>query len=174
MTLPEPAWLARARDFIGLTEIKGALHEPKILQLWADAKMSYVHDDETAWCAAFAAAMLERTLIISPRKANARSFCGWGIDVMELGPGAMPLGAIVVYERPPNPDHGHVGFAVGIDAEGFIHTLGGNQSDRVCIARMRGDRLIAARWPQEENNRALLRRIPFVSSSSRPISTNEA
>lgn len=170
----EPVWLARARDFIGLSEIKGSLHSPEILRLWADAHMPQVHDDETAWCAAFVAAMLERSLITSPRKPNARSFCDWGIDVLELGREQVPLGAVVVFERPPNPAHGHVGFACGIDADGFIHVLGGNQSDKVCVARMRGDRLIASRWPTEaRTDLRLLRRVPFVSTI-RPISTNEA
>jgi uncharacterized protein (TIGR02594 family) len=171
----EPAWLERARDFVGLTEIAGAMHEPKILQLWRDAKMPYVHDDETAWCAAFACAMLERSMISSPRMPNARSFTAWGLDVLESGAGMVPLGSIVVFSRPPNPAQGHVGFAVGFDPHAnCVMTLGGNQGNRVSIAAVRADRLIAARWPTEDRTDLLLiRRVPAMSNSQ-PVSTNEA
>jgi uncharacterized protein (TIGR02594 family) len=166
-------WLARARDFVGLREIAGPLHDTKILQFARDAHVGWIRDDETAWCATFVCAMLERSLITSPRSASARSFENWGIDIMDHGHG-IPLGAIVVYDRPPNPAHGHVGFAVGIDADGNIHTLGGNQANSVSIAPFKPARHIATRWPSEyKQDLKLLRRIPFISTR-KPVSTNEA
>jgi len=172
--ISEPQWLARARDFVGLREIAGPMHEPKILQLWRDAHMDYVHDDETAWCAAFVGAMLERSLLNSSRKPNARSYQHWGIDVKELSLGEIPLGAIIVFDRPPNPEHGHVGFAVGLTPHGDVVTLGGNQSDSVSIAPKPANRLIAARWPAEERtNLGLLRPLPIISTTA-PVSVKES
>jgi uncharacterized protein (TIGR02594 family) len=170
----DPVWLARARDFVGLREIKGPQHNAEIVSWWRDSKLSGIQDDETPYCAAFVNAMLERSLITSTRKANARSYCSWGVDVNDRGHGNIPLGAIVVYARPPNPDHGHVGFAVGITREGHILTLGANQSDSVSIAPFKAARLIAARWPLEEKTeRRLLRVLPFIQTGT-PVSTNEA
>ena len=170
-------WLERARDLVGLREIAGPMHEPKVLQLWRDAKMPYVHDDETAWCAAFVSAMLERSMITSPRQPNARSFTTWGIDVLANGVAEIPVGAILVWSRPPNPAQGHVNFATARTADGAIECLGGNQSNSVCIARFRetgGRELLAARWPAEERDSLrLLNPLPIVDSE-KPVSTNEA
>lgn len=171
--IPEPQWLSRARDFIGLHEIPGAMNEPKIVQLWRDAHMEYIHDDETAWCSAFVCAMLERSMINSTRKANARSFEHWGIDCNDLGTSEIPLGAILVFNRPPNPEQGHVGFAVGITPEGNLMVLGGNQSDKVSIATFKKGRLISARWPTEESaNLGLLKSLPVLKSG--PVSVRES
>lgn len=46
----EPSWLAEARKWIGLIEIKGARHAPEILQMWRDIKRGGIRDDETPWC----------------------------------------------------------------------------------------------------------------------------
>ncbi len=50
----------------------GEGHNPKIVQWFADVGHSWVKDDETAWCAAFLGAMLEKAGIPSTRKLNAR------------------------------------------------------------------------------------------------------
>lgn len=167
--MTDPMWLDMARDQVGLREIAGPMHEPKVLQLWRDAKMPPVHDDETAWCAAFVGAMLERSMITGTRKPNARSYSGWGIDVMGLGVEDIPPGAVCVFSRPPSEWQGHVAFAVGITPTGSLVCLGGNQSNSVSIAPFRIERLIAARWPTEErDNIAMLRRLPTVRSDGKP------
>lgn len=170
----EPMWLVRARDQIGQREIKGPVHNGEILSWWRDSHLAWIRDDETAYCAAFVNAMLERSDVVSPRRANARSYMEFGVDVLDLAP-LLPLGCIVVYSRPPDPAHGHVGFAVGTTAEGHIMTLGANQSDTVSIAPFKSDRLIAARWPRGEANAdtKLYRRIPFMSAST-PVSARES
>jgi uncharacterized protein (TIGR02594 family) len=175
--LSEPMWLERARDLIGIREIAGALHEAKILHLWRDAKMPYVHDDEQAWCSAFVCAMLERSMITSTRKPNARSFSDWGINVLDNGVANIPVGAILVWSRPPNAWQGHVNIATARTADGAIECVGGNQSNSVCVAKFRetgGRELIAARWPAEErDNLRILNALPLVQSV-KPLSTNEA
>lgn len=171
-------WLSRARDLVGLREIAGAMHEPKVLQLWRDAKMPYVHDDEVAWCSAFVCAMLERSMVTSPRKPNARSFTDWGIDVLANGIEQIPVGAILVWSRPPSDWQGHVNFALSRDEDGAIRCVGGNQSNSVSIAKFKavpgGRQLLAARWPAEErDNLRLFSYLPLVSTPQ-PLSTNEA
>ena len=43
---------------------------------------------------------------------------------------------------------GHVGFYVSEDKEAY-NILGGNQSDKVSVARVGKDRFLEARWPKE-------------------------
>lgn len=169
----EVPWLAIARDQIGVREIKGSQHEPKILSMWKDARLHFT-DDETAWCCALVGSSLERCYVNSTRRANARSYEHWGIDVKANGIEQIPLGAILVFERPPNPLEGHVGFAVGRTEDGKIMTLGGNQRDSVNISPKLYESLVAARWPSEfADDLRLLHHIPLMKSNG-AISTNEA
>jgi uncharacterized protein (TIGR02594 family) len=106
-----------------------------------DAGHPQVRDDETAWCAAFLGAVLEREGIRSTRSLRARSYVDWG----EALDGAR-LGAIAVLSRGGNPALGHVGFVVG-ETQDRIVLLGGNQSDAVTVAAFDRGRLLALRWP---------------------------
>lgn len=176
--ISEPLWLQRARDLIGLREISGAMHEPKVLQLWRDARMPYVHDDETAWCAAFCGAMLERSMITSTRLPNARSYENWGLNALtDTGRRDLlriPIGAVCVFDRPPNAWQGHVAFAVGRTGTDQIICLGGNQSNSVSIAMFNASRLVAARWPIEERDSLrMLAPLPLMDGQHL-ISINEA
>lgn len=176
--LTEPMWLDRARDMVGIREIAGALHEPKIMQLWRDARIAYdAKGDEDAWCSAFVGAMLERSMITTPRKPNARSYADWGIDVLDQGIEKIPVGAVLVWSRPPKAWQGHVCFALARAHDRAIQCLGGNQSDSVSIARFKeanGRELIAARWPIEERDSLrLLRDLPLLDSTG-ALSANEA
>lgn len=169
----EVPWLEIARDLIGVKEIAGKQHEPKILAMWKDARLPFA-TDEDAWCAAFVGACLERCYVNSTLKPNARSYEHWGDDVKTGGALQIPLGAIVVYERPPDEWKGHVGFAVGRTESGDIMTLGGNQADSVNIKPFSYRRLIAARWPSEfHGDLRLLHLIPLMQSTG-ALSTNEA
>lgn len=141
--MSEPRWLTLARNFIGLHEIKGGQHAPEILQMWKDIKRSGIKDDETAWCAAFAGAMLERCQIISSRFESAKSYLNWGTRL------TVPvIGCIVVFTRDGG---GHVGFVTGVDTAGNLLVLGGNQGDQVCIRAFPTTRVSAYRWPTGEN-----------------------
>ena len=62
MTLhDQPPWLAAAWRELGQTEIAGKGDNARIVGYFRDAGHSTIVDDETAWCAAFAGAMLERS-----------------------------------------------------------------------------------------------------------------
>lgn len=137
----EQPWVDEARKFIGLAEVKGAQHNPEILQMWRDIKRGGIKDDETPWCAAFVGAMLERVGIRSSRFESAKSYLDWGQHL------ALPVpGCIVVFTRQGG---GHVGFAVGRDAAGNLLILGGNQSDAVNIRAFPVSRVSGYRWPAD-------------------------
>lgn len=136
----EPLWLIEARKHIGLEEIKGPSHAAEILQFWKDIKRGGIKDDETAWCAAFVGAMLERVGIRSTRFESAKSYLDWG----ELLANPVP-GCIVVFTRQGG---GHVGFAIGRDKYGDLLVLGGNQGDGVNVRAFQVSRVSGYRWPK--------------------------
>jgi uncharacterized protein (TIGR02594 family) len=139
---------ALALEAVGMQEINGPMHNPDIVQMFADVGHSWVKDDETAWCAAFVGAMLERAGLPSTRKLNARSYLDWGqpVDLKDAQPGD-----VVIFSRgDPNGWQGHVGFFVR-HAGTHIVVRGGNQSDSVSEARYPVSRLLGVRrYPAPE------------------------
>src|SRR5262249_37348156 len=107
----------------------------------SDVGQPQVKDDETAWCAAFLGACLERAGIRSTRSLAARSYLAWGESVGEFRPGV-----IAVLSRTADPALGHVGFLVGQTADAVI-LLGGNQGDCVSVQAFPRSRLLGLRWP---------------------------
>lgn len=170
----EVPWLVKARDLIGLKEIKGPENEPKILALAEANHTGWVHDDETAWCAIFTGGNLELSGVRGTRSLAARSYQHWGVDCTESDRSKIPLGAIVVFRRDPNPMQGHVGFAVGYIIAGDIVVLGGNQHDSVSIAPIAGQRLLCAKWPIEfrQDARFSTMLLPRTDNTG-ALSTNE-
>lgn len=173
--MTEPAWLARARTYLGVTEIKGPHHDKTILKLLdaADGKsdgknLQGIRDDETPWCASFVSGVLELSGIHSARSAWARSYLKWGDEM----PGPA-VGGIAVLER--GPSSGHVAFIVGRDTHGNIMLLGGNQGNKVKVSPFNTQRIIGYRWPKGQGapaNTSFLK-LPVLTSDGKP-SLNEA
>lgn len=137
----EPPWLTEARKLVGLKEIVGSQHEAKVVQFFSEAGHPEVHDDETAWCAAFANAMLRRAGYKGTGKLNARSFMDWGDELKQPR-----IGCIAVFKRGSSEWQGHVAFYVGEDAS-RVKVLGGNQGNSVSITTMPKSSLLGYRWP---------------------------
>lgn len=138
-----PAWLTWARGEIGIKEIVGAKHNPRVIGYWDIGKVPLdVNDDEVPWCAAFASAAIESAGYRSPRTARARGFepglrCTVADNV---------LGAIVVLSSDRGAASGHVGFLEAV-SPGKVHLLGGNQGNQVCIAPFPSSRIVHVLWP---------------------------
>lgn len=114
----------------GTTAIVGLQNNPRVVEYYAKTGNSWVHDDETAWCAAFVGFCLESAGIASTKKLNARSYLAWGTDTK-----TPVLGDIVVFWRiSPSSAYGHVAFYIK-EKDGYVYTLGGNQSNQVCISK---------------------------------------
>ena len=139
---PDPVWLANARELVGLKEIVGSKHEPKVVKFFAEAGHPSVTNDETAWCAAFANAMLIRAGYKGTGTLLARSFLQWGQKLT-----TPKTGCIVVFMRGgPKSWQGHVGFYVG-ETTTHVRVLGGNQGNAVSIANYPKSELLGYRWP---------------------------
>lgn len=137
----EPRWLAFARRYCGLREIKGRNHAPEILAMWKVLGLPFA-DDETPWCAGFAGFVLESVGIASTRSGMARSYERWGVKLEKPA-----VGALVTFKRAGG---GHVGFVTGRDAAGNIMVLGANQADAVNIKPFAASRVTGYWWPKGE------------------------
>jgi uncharacterized protein (TIGR02594 family) len=141
MDVAAAPWLTEARKFVGLKEIVGSRHEPKILEFFAEAGHPGIHDDETAWCAAFVGAMLRRAGYSSSGALNARSYLNFGTKLAKPTPGC-----IVVFKRGSSSWQGHVAFFIADEGD-RIRVLGGNQGNAVSIASYSKADLLGYRWP---------------------------
>lgn len=132
-------WIDEAYKDLGVTEIKGEEHNPKILQMWKDAKLGGIKDDETPYCSGAACAWMERAGIRSPRTDGAKNWLNWGEAIDKPA-----YGCVVVFTRTGG---GHVGFVVGEDKKGNLLTLGANQSDSVNVKSFSKSRVSGYRYP---------------------------
>ncbi len=163
---PAPRHLLEALKLYGTTETPGAKNNPVILGFAAETGVDDVYRaDATPWCGLFAAVAVKRAGWEPVRNPL------WALNWSRFGRAAdtPSLGDVLTFTRAGG---GHVGFYVGEDA-GAFHVLGGNQSDRVCIARLAKPRLHAARRPvwrisQPANVR------PIRLAATGMLSTNEA
>jgi uncharacterized protein (TIGR02594 family) len=139
--MTQPRWLELAWGDLGVAETPGPQHTARVVDYYADIGHSEVLNDETAWCAAFLGACLERSGIPSTSSLMARSYLDWGEPLREFR-----YGAIAVLSRTTDPALGHVGFLVGSTADAVI-LLGGNQGNSVRVEAFPRSRLLGLRWP---------------------------
>lgn len=143
----DPEHLKRAFADLGLSEIQGSRHEPRVLQMYALSGNPGIKDDETAWCAAAVGAWLKEAGQPNSGSLMARSYTKYGRDVKALP--RIPRGAICVWPRGAPPS-GHVNLCLDDDGT-FLTCIGGNQGNGrgggVTINRARKSELLAARMP---------------------------
>jgi uncharacterized protein (TIGR02594 family) len=139
-----PKWYQLAHAEIGVAEIPGKKHNARVLQYYADAGNPGVKDDETAWCAAFVGAMLERADVPCSKSLMASSYDKWGEDAS-----ASPqVGDVVrLWRDSPKSIWGHVGFYAG-ETKTHVLLLGGNQSNAVNVAKFPKSRIVSIRRPR--------------------------
>jgi len=136
-TMSEPAWLVRARTFIGFHETG---NNRGIEEFISEAKTGSLGDP---WCAIFANAMLESVGVRGTRSPAARSF----EDNANFSSTQPIVGCIVTFWRvSPDNGQGHVGFFLGQDANN-VQLLSGNDDDQVEIAPHPRSRVTGYWWP---------------------------
>jgi len=157
---PGPRLLVEFIKVYGTAEVKGPGSNPTILQ-WAKSiglKSSY-KDDAIAWCGltmGYVAAQAGWDHAPNGNALWARNWLDWGQKVE-----TPELGNVLVFAR---GNAGHVGVYVGEDKDAY-HVIGGNQGDRVSIARKPKNRLLGAReCPWRINKPGNVRRV-FISAS---------
>lgn len=168
--MQEPEWLRFARQYIGLKEIKGSKHEPKIIAMLSDfgqfngENKAWWHDDETAWCGTFVGYCLgksKRYVIDTWFRAK-----DWANSDVMTKLDKPAVGAIAVLSRSGG---GHVGFVVGQTASGQICLLGGNQNDSVNISAFDKSRIVGYYYPSKLINSKPVKSRPFDERYKLPV-----
>jgi uncharacterized protein (TIGR02594 family) len=141
-----PAWLAKAHEEMGVEEVAGAESNPRIMSYFAAAPNSeWVKDDNTPWCGAFCS-WLFKDFGLPDEPLRARAWLEFGEPLSEPVPGC-----VVVLRRGTDPKAGHVAlFQQWSKDKAHLYLLGGNQGDRVSIARFKASDVLGYRWPRGE------------------------
>ena len=131
-----------AETFVGLQEVVGAKHNPKILEMFSASGHAWVQDDETPWCAAFVGSVLSLCNMPGTKKLNARSYLSWGspVDLENAEKGDV----VVLWRKDKSGPYGHVAFFDRIDGN-KIYLLGGNQKNKVGINPYPIERVLGVR-----------------------------
>lgn len=136
-------WYAEAWRLRGVTEVAGPGNNQVILAWAKDIDIPY-SKDETPWCGLFVAHCVGSQLPAEPLPAGPLGARNWRRFGYAVTP--QPAALLVFWRERKDGPFGHVGFYAGEDATHY-HVLGGNQSDKVSVARIARDRLLEARWP---------------------------
>jgi len=113
----------------GIKEVLGDKNNPAIVEMFQEIGYTWVKDDATAWCSASLNYFCKKTGYQRSGKLDAKSWLKVGTEIKEP-----ELGDIVVFWRgDPKGWQGHVGIFITKDKDS-VFTLGGNQSDMLCVA----------------------------------------
>ena len=125
---------------LGISEIPGSEHEQIILGWFHELGYNWIKDDETSWCSLFVNIVAKRAGVEYTKKLNARSWLeiGENIEKPLLGD------VVIIWREKPNSWKGHVGFFQN-HYSGFIHILGCNQKNKVCVTPYADYRLLGYR-----------------------------
>jgi uncharacterized protein (TIGR02594 family) len=145
---PGPKMLKEGLRHYGCLECKGKGNNPDITR-WAKeigGKVADVYlNDEIPWCGLFISICAKRAGYDPPKDPL------WALNWGTFGrkQSVAMLGDVLTFIRKTSTGAaaGHVALYVGEDDTAY-HTLGGNQSDCVCITRMPKARLYAIRRPE--------------------------
>jgi uncharacterized protein (TIGR02594 family) len=141
-------WYDEARKELGIREGRD---DAEILKLFREAGHPEISGSDTAWCAAFAGAMLQRAGYKPSGSLMARSYVGYGMQL-----GNPKIGCIAVLWRgSPHSSEGHVGFVNSFDDD-TVALVGGNQGSAgvVSIECFPRSRVLCFRWPDDGARRA--------------------
>lgn len=138
-----PPWIEFGKTLIGVKEYPGSRDNQQIID-WAKVIGGWTEDyykrDSIPWCGLYVGYVLAQVGIEPTKDAlRAKAWAEWGRPVEPC------FGAIMVFSRSGG---GHVGFYISEDST-YYHILGGNQSDKVNVAKISKRRFMEARWPDD-------------------------
>lgn len=158
----DPLYLQNAFDDLGITEILGKRHNPRIVEMFHKAGFPGINDDETAWCAAALNAWVIEGGLKGSGSLLARSFLKWG-KPLPLEKNA-PRGSVAVFKRGSNPIYGHVAIVLE-DKGGYITHIGGNQGNKVSISKTKRSELIGLRQAPSISNSVTIKTLTGSAAS---------
>lgn len=127
-SLSVPSYVKLALKEVGVKEITGSQHSPRVLEYQKETSGKH-SDDETPWCGAFVSWVFRKSGIDHKIKIpeRAKEWINFGIatDIPSIG-------TVAIKSRDGG---GHVCIVVGKSSDGKLLCVGGNQNDEVNIAR---------------------------------------
>jgi putative chitinase len=141
-----PAHYRLAESEIGITEIRGPVHNPAIVEMFKDVGHAYIDNDEIAWCAAANGSWLERSGIPSTGKLNAKSYLQWGHEsgtADDLSK-CLPGDVVVQWRQSRQSWKGHVGLYARHTPK-YIWIISGNQNNAVTMSRYPRSKVLSVR-----------------------------
>lgn len=131
--------LRLATNELGIREIIGSEHNPRILEYAQESGLNWVNDDETPWCSIFMNWVATKANFERSGSALARSWLNVGQSIADPEPGDV----VVYWRENKTGTKGHVGIFMGYSQDRTrIYTLGGNQQNSVSISAYPSDRLL--------------------------------
>lgn len=124
----------------GIKEFTGYRHNRVVVNYFSETGHSWVKNDETAWCSAFANWVALKAFACTSNKLNARSWLDVGEEVKDPQQGDI----VVFWRESKNSWKGHVGFYVN-ETKYNINVIGGNQNNSVNIKAYPKERLLGYR-----------------------------
>lgn len=135
----DPKWIGIAKTQIGIHEVSGG-ENAKIIEYHSHTSLKAT-EDEVPWCSAFVCWCLDKAGLKSNRNAWAQSQATFGKRLDK------PVyGCLVVFKWTAST--GHVAFFMGMNSDGTMKLLGGNQGNSVCYKNYPVKSVLAYRWPQ--------------------------
>lgn len=166
----ELPWINEINKVLGLHEVR----DNKVLTEWLKSDGHALGDPaKLPWCGDAAETAIRRALPeeIFPPALDDNPY--WARNWAQFGrPCDLVYGAAVSFVRPGGG--GHIGFLVGISADGkLLRVRGGNQSNALNDTWIAASRLLASRWP---NSFSVMhqRPAPVMASNGAIVSHNEA
>lgn len=115
---------------VGVHEVAGPEHNPRILQFAREAGFESVKEDEVPWCSIFMNWVAMKAGMERTHSASARSWLNAGVPVEHPEPGDV----VVFWRQKIDSWQGHVGLFMGYSDDHIrIYSLGGNQGNQVSI-----------------------------------------
>ncbi len=133
-------WMRIAEAELGVREIAGSTHEPRIIEYHATT--GRFTTDEVPWCSSFLNWVIEAAGLKGTKSAAALSWRNWGKTLASPSYGSI---AVMDYGR----GRGHVAFVAGRTATDSLVLLGGNQADSVCLRSYRRSSIAAYVYPKD-------------------------
>jgi len=140
--MSNPLWLEIASKEIGVKEIKGKEHNPRIIEYHSQTTLKAT-EDEVPYCSSFVNWCFYKSGIKGTRSAAARSWLNWGRELKTPRVGCV----VILWRGSPDSASGHAAFWVSEDDK-TVSLLGANQNDSVCIAKYDKKRVLGYRWPK--------------------------
>lgn len=136
-----PPWMAVASRELGVMEKLGPAANERIIEYHEETTLA-AESDEISWCSSFINWTFAQIGIVGTKSAAARSWLKWGRKL-----NSPRYGAVVVFWRGAIDSwQGHVAYVIEADSDNVL-CLGGNQSNRVCVASYDRARVLGFQWP---------------------------